>query len=73
MPCGHQVPQNEWGVFRQDFQGSLNGPSTSQLLSFTQGLCREIIGWKHLSHPNTLPLLGVSVSTDPYSFRIITK
>ena len=43
------------------------------LLSFTQGLCREIIGWKHLSHPNILPLLGVSVSTDPYSFRIITK
>ena len=30
----------------------------------TQQLCREIIYWKHLSHPNILPLLGVSVSAD---------
>ncbi|KAF9784796.1 kinase-like domain-containing protein [Thelephora terrestris] len=36
-------------------------------------LCREIIGWKHLSHPNILPLLGVSVSMDPYCFRILTR
>ncbi|KAF9784798.1 kinase-like domain-containing protein [Thelephora terrestris] len=36
-------------------------------------LCREIIGWKHLSHPNILPLLGVSVSLDPDSFRILTR
>ena len=73
MPRSHQAPQNEWGGFRQGFQGSLDGSSASPLLSFAQGLCREIIGWKHLSHPNILPLLGVSVSTDPYSFRIITK
>ncbi|KAF9648137.1 kinase-like protein [Thelephora ganbajun] len=36
-------------------------------------LCREIIGWKHLSHPNILPLLGVSVLTDPHCFRILTE
>ena len=40
---------------------------------FTQRLCREIICWKHLSHPNVLPLLGVSVSTDPPCFRILTE
>ncbi|KAF9647235.1 kinase-like protein, partial [Thelephora ganbajun] len=36
-------------------------------------LCREIISWKHLSHPNILPLLGVSVSTGPYCFSILTE
>jgi len=41
--------------------------------TFTQRLCREIIGWKHLSHPNILPLLGVSVSVEPLCFRILTK
>ena len=39
----------------------------------TQRFCREIIGWKRLSHPNVLPLLGVSVSTDPPSFRIVSE
>jgi len=38
----------------------------------TQWLCREIIGWKHLTHPNILPLLGVSVSADPRCFFILT-
>ena len=38
----------------------------------TQWLCREIIGWKHLSNPNILPLLGVSVSADPHCFLILT-
>ena len=42
-------------------------------LSFPQRLCREIIGWKHMSHPNILPLLGVSVSTDSRRFWIITE
>jgi len=29
--------------------------------------------WKRLSHPNILPLLGVSVSSNPQHFRIITE
>ena len=39
----------------------------------TQRLCREVLIWKRLSHPNVLPLLGVSVSRDPQHFRIITE
>jgi len=39
----------------------------------TQRLCREILIWKHLSHPNVLPLFGVSVSKNPQQFRIITE
>jgi serine/threonine protein kinase len=38
-----------------------------------QRLCREIIGWKHFSHPNILPLLGVSVSADPHGFCILSE
>ena len=38
-----------------------------------QGLCREVIIWKRLSHPNILPLLGVSVSKNPQYFRIISE
>ena len=41
--------------------------------AFSQRLCREIIGWKHLSHPNILPLLGVSMSADPHCFHILTE
>ena len=44
-----------------------------QLLSFTQRLCREIITWKHLSHPNILALLGVSIPADTHCFRILTR
>ena len=41
--------------------------------AITQRLCREIICWKYLSHPNILPLLGVSVSADLRCFRILTE
>ena len=27
-----------------------------------QSFCREGVAWKHLRHPNVLPLLGVTVS-----------
>jgi serine/threonine protein kinase len=27
-----------------------------------QRFCREGVAWKHLQHPNVLPLLGVTVS-----------
>ena len=39
----------------------------------TKQLCREVLVWKRLSHPNILPLLGVSVSKDPQYFRIISE
>ena len=39
----------------------------------TQELCREIISWKHLSHQNILPLLGVTVSADLRCLRILTE
>ena len=38
-----------------------------------QRLCREVVGWKHLSHPNIFPLLGVSMSADPYPFLILSE
>ena len=28
----------------------------------SQRFCREAVAWKHLRHPNVLPLLGVTVS-----------
>jgi len=42
-------------------------------LCSTQRLCREVLIWKRLSHPNVLPLLGVSVSKNPTYFRIISE
>ena len=48
-------------------------PGTYDHLFSTQQLCREVLVWKRLSHPNVLPLLGVSVSKDPQHFRIITE
>ena len=38
--------------------------------SSTQRLCREVIGWKHLSHPNVLPLIGILA--DPRCVLILT-
>jgi len=29
------------------------------LVNWLQGFCREAVAWKHLRHPNILPLLGV--------------
>ena len=42
-------------------------------LCLNQRLCREIISWKHFSHPNILPLLGVSVSINPPCFYILSE
>ena len=42
-------------------------------LPSTKQLCREVLIWKRLSHPNILPLLGVSVSKSPQYFRIISE
>ena len=34
-----------------------------------QSFCREGVAWKHLRHPNVLPLLGVTVSE--YRFAMV--
>ena len=31
-------------------------------MNWLQRFCREGVAWKHLRHPNVLPLLGVTVS-----------
>ena len=36
-------------------------------LNLNKRFYREIVGWKHLSHPNVLPFLGVSESLFPFS------
>ena len=41
--------------------------------AFIQNLCREIINWKHLSHPNVFPLLGICMSADPYCFLVLSE
>ena len=52
-------------------------PSTysvhTRFSTFTQWLCREVIGWKHLKHPNILPLLGVSMVANASYFDILTE
>ena len=36
-----------------------------------QRFCREAVAWKHLQHPNILPLLGVTVSG--HRFMMVSK
>ena len=39
---------------------------------FTQRFCREVITWKHLTHPNILPLWGVSITAE-HRLHILTE
>ena len=55
------------------FKVPLIGPARYRCSVFTQRLCQEVIGWKHLSHPNVHPLLGISMSTDPHCFLILSE
>ena len=57
----------------RSFKVPLDNPTHRHHSEFTQRLCREIIGWKNMSHPNILPLLGVSVSANPRCFHILTE
>jgi len=36
-----------------------------------QRFCREAVAWKHLRHPNILPLLGVTVGE--YRFEMVSE
>ena len=49
------------------------GRARCDRLVLTQGLCREVLIWKRLSHPNVLPLLGVSMSKNPQYFHIVSE
>ena len=40
-------------------------------MNVLQGFCREGVAWKHLRHPNVLPLLGVTVSE--YRFAMVSE
>jgi len=53
--------------------GNQNQPMHCSCLLSTKQLCWEVLIWKRLSHPNVLPLLGVSVSRDPQYFRIVSE
>ena len=72
-PCGHQSPQIwDQGRIQQYFQGTkfFSHRVFHHRSLRKQQFCREIVVWKNLSHPNVLPLLGVSFSTRPYSFHM---
>jgi serine/threonine protein kinase len=53
--------------------GNYNRLMRCSCLLSTKQLCREVLIWKRLSHPNVLPLLGVSVSKNSQYFRIISE
>jgi len=40
-------------------------------MNISQRFCREGVAWKHLRHPNILPLLGVTVSE--YRFALVSE
>lgn len=40
---------------------------TTNLNTILSGFCREVVAWKHLRHPNILPLIGVTVSENRFA------
>jgi len=36
-------------------------------MNMLQRFCREGVAWKHLRHPNILPLIGVTVSNQRFA------
>ena len=55
------------------FKVPLISPVHYRRSAVAQRFCREIIGWKHLSHQNVLPLLGISMSTGPNCLLILSE
>jgi len=41
------------------------------LMDESQRFCREGVAWKHLRHPNILPLLGVSLNE--HRFALVSE
>ena len=68
-----RLKTNEWDTDESFKVLSISPRNTIDRSAFTQWFCREIICWKHLSHPNILPLIGVSVSPDLRCLRILTE
>jgi len=46
-------------------------PSWSAFMDESQRFCREGVAWKHLRHPNILPLLGVSLNK--HRFALVSE
>ncbi|KAF9780033.1 kinase-like domain-containing protein [Thelephora terrestris] len=70
------------GGFADVIKGEYSGsPVAIKRLRVGQGdysrvfkwLCREAIGWKRLTHPNILPLLGISIVPDNNRLDILTE
>ena len=40
--------------------------ATANLPRFTQRFCKEVITWNALSHPNVLPLLGMTMGSQEF-------
>jgi hypothetical protein len=78
IPCGHKASQGSlYGHHDKTFKVQAFKPSTNPTRYHhspsVQFFCREVIAWRHLSHPNILPLEGVSMSADPPRFVILSE
>jgi hypothetical protein len=71
---GYTVAIKDLRIHEGDFDKVLKvcsiNPVYSRYSTFNQRFCGEIVGWKHLSHPNILPLRGVSISNDHHCLRM---
>ena len=50
--------------------------STKQYAALTrhsQRFCREAVIWRHLRHPNILPLLGATLDTHETTFSLVSE
>jgi serine/threonine protein kinase len=70
---GHRVAIKVLHVYSNNLNAvlSVSGPTIYFValahMNSSQGFCREVVAWKHLRHPNILPLLGVTVSENRFA------